>query len=367
MDGTYFYHSTPEVSHAVNNGEQLTDFKFSQFYINETSVDLTIILRNNLPILSPKVLGSNRDNKRLTVRNIYQFRSNEQIVRTIENINHYQKTYSGNNDLELIKSILMTNYNNDRFTSNCSITIDYKIDLDIILEHKHIYNPETDILIKLGAYNEAHPHPFSHEGHSINDYKESIKNKKVSGVFIELIDNENNINNRYTYMAKQLISIPVLKDKNKKSGVYFTKAEYDRLDEAHVTPSYYTYDEAENMLGIYKTREDAVTNGNPETIIKADLANKEKEILQIKHETSLRDLENKRIIGDMELEIERLKRSNALVKEDLEINKARRNDYYEDRSVTRKDNQEFIKYAPAAIAGLLTIFAIYNSTKDKKG
>ncbi len=351
-----------------------SDYKFSEYYINETSSDITIVRRNNLPILVNKALGSNRDKKQIIIKNVFTFRSNEQIVATINNITEYQKTYDNKQeDLENIKKILLLNYNTDRFCSNISVVIDYPINIATIKENNVIYVPNLDLLISLGTFNVTYPHPFSQEGSAMTDYTKLIKDKKVSGMFIELIDNENNIKNRYMYVAKQLLEIPVRKDKNRESGVYFTRAIYDRLDDVHIKPEYYGYDKAESELGIYKTKEEATTGGNPETISKKELINKEQELIDAKHKLSMNDMVNKEKISSLEVEIENLKKRNAVLKEEFEHKKVEietksmeRKDHYEERSVVRKDNQEFIKYAPAVITGMIAMFAIYNSSKSSK-
>lgn len=355
-----------KIGETTATGESLSgDYKFSQYYVNESSVDITITQRNNLPIIVNKAIGHNRDKKQITVKNVFSFKSNEQIVATINNINEYQKTYENKQeDLENIKKILILNYNNDRFCSNISIVINYGIDISIIKENNVVYVPNLDLLINLGTYNNAYPHPFSSEGHGMKEYNDLIKDKKISGIFIELVDNENNIKNRYMYVAKQLLEIPVRKDKNRESGVYFSKATYDRLDEIHIKPEYYNYDKAEVELGLYKTKEEANTGGNPEHISKNELIIKEQELIDARHKMAINDLKNKELVGSLELELEKIKKDNAKLKEEYEERKYKRTDYYEEKSAVRKDNQEFLKYAPAAIAGLIGIFAIYNSTKD---
>lgn len=365
MTDITYKHLQPFVTQTTNVAENNAEFKFTQYYINESSYEITVTLRNNLPIVIAKSLGKNKDNKKFIIRNVYSFRNSEQIISTINNITEHQKIYSDKQEeLSIIKKILLTNYNNDRFISSVNVYIDYQLEINDIRELDILYLPEADILVNFGCYNTSYPHPFSSEGTALFEYTEVIKNKKISGIFAEIIDNENNIKNRYMYVAKQLLELPVKKDKNKASGVYFSKANNDRLDEVHIKPEFYSFDKAEEELGLYKTKEEALTGGNPEHISKQDLINKEQELIELKHRLNKTDIENKETINTLELKLEKLKKENSSIKEKHEKRKIVRNDYYEEKSQIRKDNSEFIKYAPAAIAGLLAVLAIYNSSKN---
>jgi len=197
----------------------------------------------------------------------------------------------------------------------------------------------------------------------MNEYRELIKEKKVSGIFLELIDNENNIKSRYIYVAKQLLEIPVRKDPNRPSGVYFTKAAYDRVNDVHINPEFYSYEDSEKELGLYKTKEEANTGGNPELINKNLLAEKEKELVDAKHRLESIVSNNKERINQLETELELKKKETAAIKEEYEEKKIKRTDYYEERSSVRKDSNEIVKFIPAVIAGAVAAFAIISSRK----
>lgn len=382
-ESLYFYHTNPSLVYELNNGENTIDFKTNQFYINNTSSDVTVVLRNNFPITVSKASGGYGRGKDLTIRTVYQFNSHDRIIKTINAIHEYKKHYNNNQpELEMLLDTLIKMFDGNKDIRNVSISIDRNIDVTSLKEHRCVYAPDNDILLQYGEYDASQPHPFSIEGHAISEYKEFINTRKTSGVFVELVDNENNIKSRYMYVAKNFMEIPVRKDKNRPSGVYFTTAEFDRLDDIHIDPKFYSFEEGESELGLYKTKEEAMSGGNPENISKSEARQNEAAIIEakqelekvkteaklkeihraeelnaLKHEQEARQAELKEKIIDLEFILEAKKKQTAELKEEVDARKAKRGDYYEERSHSRKDTSELLKFAPAVLLGAIGVFA----------
>lgn len=369
-DKIIFHYVEPVKGFDTNSGEHLTDFRVSQFYINNTNEDVTVVLRNNLPITVEKNSGGYQSSKWFVIRTIYHFNRKQKIINTVNNINEYQKVYGKKQeDLEIIRQSLVHAFDDNPNVNITSVIIDFKIDISLIKDKGVIYSPDTDTLLVFRGLDLNYPHPFSNEGQAINEYHELVKERRTSGIFVELIDNENNINNRYMYVANQLLEIPVQKDKNKKSGVYFTKAVHDRFNDIHLTPEFFEFDKAVDYIGLFKTKEEAISGGNPELITKTELAKLEKELAEAKHIQGIEQIEIKRKLAQSDTELENIKRENARLKEEIEIKKSmrtdnfeersnRRSDYYEERSYGRKDSTEFLKMAAVALTTAIGMLAI---------
>lgn len=371
-----FHHSEPVVINSVGNRDHLASFKVSQYYENNSNEDIVVTLRNNLPIKVPRQLNGFNSSKVFSIKTCYTFNSNNTIVDTINSITEVLKNYNDQNeDLALIRTTLLSNYNNDRHTNHCNIVIERTIEISYLKQNEIVYMPECDILVCFRNLDLSVPHPFSNNGQIVSEYHSFISERKVSGVFIELVDNENNIGNRYMYVAKQLLEIPVRKDHNKKSGVYFTKAINDRVDDIQIQPEFYDFDKAEDYLGLYKTKEEAMTGGNPETISKTKLKQLEHDLLETKLDSERDKIERDELIEKLRKEVELTKLETVRAKEEAEQAKAarnehydsrsqRRSDYYEERSYTRKDTHELIKYLPGIAIGIIGAVAYVNSKKD---
>jgi hypothetical protein len=373
-----FHHIDPVIINSVSNRDNLALFKVTQYYENNTNEDIVVVLRNNLPIKVPRYLNGFNSSKSFSIKTSYTFNSNSGIVEAINIITEILKTYSDNNeDLLLINKALLSNYNNDRHTNYCNIVIERTIDINFLKQEETVYMPECDVLVCFRNVNLKVSHPFSNNGQIISEYHNFVSDRKVSGVFVELIDNENNIGNRYMYVAKQLIEIPVRKDPNKKSGVYFTKATNDRINDIQIKPEFYEFDKSEDYLGLYKTKEEAMTGGNPDHISKTKLKQLEHDLLEARLDSERDKLERDSEISKLNKEVEKAKLETIKTKEEFEKSKAyrnnyydsasqHRNDYYEQRSYNRKDAHEMVKYLPSIAIGIIGALVYVNSKSAQK-
>jgi hypothetical protein len=371
-----FHHSEAKISDGLNLKENLASFKISQFYENNTNEDVVVLLRNNLPIRVPKHVTGFSHGKTFNIKTAYTFNSHNTIIDTINGSTEILKNYSTQNeDLHLIKTALLNNYNNDRHTNYCCVVIERQVDLQTLKQDEVLYMPECDTLLCFRNIDLSKPHPFSENGQAISEYHKFISNRKVSGVFVELIDNENNIGNRYMYVAKQLVEIPARKDPNKKSGVYFTKAVNDKFDDIQIQPEFYDFDNSEDYLGLYRTKEEAMTGGNPDNISKVELKQLEQKLLHAKLEHDREKVIRDREVSELQrnLEISKLETLRAreeadrakVVRADAYDQRSKiREDYYEDRSYQRKDTHELIKYLPGIALGIIGAVAYVKSQKS---
>lgn len=373
-DEIHFQYTKPLLNVHADTGEGGAEFRLTQFYINNTNENITVILRNNLPVFCAKHRHLLTGATTFTIRNVYQFNSYSSIIDTINQINDVVNAHGESDDLKLIKNVLVNAYDSDRNCNYARVCIDRKIDILDIKSNGSLYIPESDVLLQYNRLDVSIPHPFSKNGHAIAEYHRVAEDKKITGVFIELIDNENNIDKRYMYVANQIMEIPVTKDKTKESGVYFTKAINNKFNDVHIKPEFYTFDEATDYLGLFKTKEEANTGGNPKIVSQAKLAELEERLLQLKHNNQIEQSEKQAEITRLIHEVELAKAETIRVKQEAEVNKhkrddfyddrhKRRDDYYESRSYDRKDTHELIKYIPGIVLGLVGAFAYVQSSK----
>lgn len=363
----------------VNTKEYDTEFRITQLYVNNTNEDICVIHRNNLPIVIRKAVGYFGGLGTFVIRNIYHFKGQEQIVNTINNLQHLKKKCSIQaNELDIILSALLKAYDNDPRVVNYSVAIDKEVPVKTLRNHSSVYVPEADVMLCDARSTMQCLHPFSEEGRIHYDYHGLVQERRVSGVFLELIDNENTVKTRYMYLAKQLIEVPAKQDRSKASGLYFTLADHDKLNEVHLKPRHLSFEEAEAQVGLYKTQEEALSGGNPEILSRTEEERAKRELADLKRKVDLEKAENDRLRADSErqllelnrhLEIE--KQQSTRLKEELEAKKlirtdfyedrkSHRSDEYEDRSYRRKDDHELLKIAGIAAA---TGFSVYMAMK----
>jgi predicted nucleic acid-binding protein len=139
---------------------------------------------------------------------------------------------------------------------------------------------------------------------------------------------------------------------------------------------------------MYRTQEEATSGGDANVIsqtvrAKADKESREarieleriktqaaiddtqrtKELAELKHQQQKQELTYKTQISELEHRLEATKRINTEVKEDVDIRKNQRSDYYDERSYQRKDSSELIKYIPAILLGVGGLFTYMGKFK----
>lgn len=376
---------TPDQVYDTNTKENDTEFKVVQFYVNNTNEDICVVHRNNLPIVIRKAVGYFGGLGTFAIRNVYHFKGQEQIINTINNLQHLKKKCSIQaNELDLVLTALLKAYDSDHRITSYSVAVDKEVPVKTLRNHSAIYVQEADVMLCDARSTMQCLHPYSEEGMIHYDYHGMVEERRVSGVFLELIDNENTVKTRYMYVAKQLIEIPAKQDKSKVSGLYFTLADHDKLNEVHLEPKHLSFDQAEKEVGLYKTREEALSGGNPEVLSRTEEERVKRELAELKRQVDIEKAETDRLKNEQEqrllemnrqLEIE--KQQSKRLQEELDAKKLIRADYYEDRkldrsdryedrSYQRKDDHELLKMAGIAVATGFSVYLAMNRSKSKK-
>lgn len=358
---TEFMRSDSSRSYDFNTMENTTDLKVTQFYINNTNRRIRVINRSNY-VHTVVPSGGFSDN--FIVRQIYKFNGSTTIVSAINSLNDIiDRSKVKLTELEILRDALTEAYRNSHGSPLCTydVTIDKTISGKRIRSTQSVYITEADLLIQDETFPGGIVHPFSEQGIHEQGISDFVSGKKTSGVLLELIDNENKINTRYIYVAKKVMSIPTHKDSQRASGVYCTRIDHDHFDTEFVT-EYFTYEEAEVELGIFRTEEDAISGGDPELLARIAEDTIRKELAEMKARTEREKLESDQRIRLLQEELEERKMRRN---DHYDDKRHRRDDYYEDRSHVRKDNSEFWKLTTGMLVTILTVFVAVQKTQKK--
>ncbi len=354
-----------------NTGEQHANFRTTVFYENKSSEDITIVQRNNLPVIIP---GSNEFRSRegvLIIRTAYNFNGKNTIVSTINALDFmHQHHKMMNKELLVIREMLLDYYHKNNVHSNirnCVINIDREVPCRYIRNHGAVYITDADVMVISDHIKEHIPHPYSSEGVTLDNYNRIASQNSTNGIFIDLIDNENKISNRYMYVAKQVIEVVPRVDKSRASGLYLVRTETDSHGYTHMEPEFVDLEVAEESVGLYPTQEEAITGGDPDSIIRIEQA--KLKLGETRAEIELSEFKRKANIEKQEYEREKNRSDENLriLQAKLDEAKAVRTDYYEDRSHVRKDSSEAWKYiATAAVTGLGLYAAFLKANQQSK-
>jgi len=413
-------------------GDNCPNFKESIFFINNSDHTFTVVMRNNLLIKvktamtnilhSNNMLGKNTfiNTNTFIIRRILDFNDNDTLKCTLSNINEFKRLFANKNyELDLIHKQIRDLLEGDYLASRKRIVLDYIFDTRELIDHGNFYARDTDILIH-HVDSDLIPHPYSVEGSGIVELKDQVKDRKRSGVLIDIIDNSNVISNRYITLANNVFKIPVHNDTTKPDGVYVTFLQSDNLGNTDIQPVHYNFEEAEEIIGLCRTKEEAISAGDTseknkqhtlalerklldakneheqlkmvlnETKTKLELNKlereeainqtkfeRDRELSEYRHRLEIEITKNAEIqrnsdlaLNDLKHKLEKSKIKAQKTKEKLEKKQVKRkieyedhsrvrDDYYETRSYERKDSYESVKTAGLIAAGCLGLYAVF--------
>jgi hypothetical protein len=392
--------SETKVVNEQNTKELHSPFRKTMFFINDTTEDVVVVNRNNLPVFVRRAVNGVVHSKEFIVRSIYKFQNNAVIVEVINMLTEYQKLNgSGNEELETIRLVLTEAFDTNRSIFSCEIVVDSRYPISNLSKLKVCYAPCVDLLLMSKDYHANIHHPYSAEGRTVRQFKDMGLENIYSGATIQVVDNDNRYGKRFIKMGKSLIEVEPIKDPSRSNGVYYT--ELKSKDGSMTTiPSILGLDEAQDKLGLYPTAEQALSDDQAEQLSKQKLlimqneleaskasnsilleqAKKETEAMRAANEMKTAELnetrftfeqtllETKKLVAELEtkakmakMEYEMLKdklNTETVVLEDNIKQKSRvRDDYYDSRSAERKDSSEYLKMAGAGLVTGLGVWA----------
>lgn len=314
-------------------------------FVNRTPYHMVVVDRNSIPVsLPPAPSGTDLRNPGVEVRICYSFYSGlgyRHIQECLELIGNFLKD-DGDERSKILEATIERNNEN---VGGFRVVIRRHIRQVDITGHKAVYDVATDFMVCVHNAYLTFVHPESKEGRNNKDLSDYVKGRP-NGRLIEIVDNNKEIRERFMFSANTVVRVPCVQDLERDDGIYVTNVEDKGLSTSDIDTKKYSFEEGCAKFGLYPTREEAMTNGNPERISKANIIEKEREILELKNEQARRDAEIDKERTERKAEIDRLT-------DELNRKSARRKDHYEERSYERKDNSEIIKIFAAVVGGFV--------------
>lgn len=263
-----------------------------------------------------------------------------------------------------------------------------------------LYLSNLDIVVARLNPSYVPYHPYSEAGIRKRLVAEDpdINTHGRFGYRIEIVDNCQRFGQRFININNEVFKLLPERDPDRRDGVYRYSTGPVNGDTSLTSPvsQFFSFEEAEQELGLFRTFVEAKTLGDVVANRKKELDEyalsiKEEEA-RLKHEKLEREeafekhrrsLEEARLRDDDErrqkehnwkLREQEYQERAALLKEEIARLEHQRNlasmerkDYYDERSHNRKDSSEFIKYLPTLVttiaAIVATIYSINNGGK----
>ncbi|QTH80224.1 hypothetical protein PA10_00024 [Pseudomonas phage pPa_SNUABM_DT01] len=243
-------------------------------------------------------------------------------------------------------------YNNTR--QSLSASVEYVIyHRDIQDAAGRCYMPDVDLLVEFLADHGA-VHPFDKVKRD-----EAMVQSIAPGVgestfvfMVKLVDNSQHVQRatRYVNLGGDIFMLPIERDLNYQTGVHVVSRSPIRDGEVvtDIIARTYTFEEADEKLGLRRTIEDAIQGGPLNDMVKAI----------IERETTLKKVEEVKLRGEQvgdDITLQRLRNEGALSRAQQDKEAAMRRNYV-----------EWAKTGVALLGAAITIYGILSKLRSDK-
>lgn len=373
-----FHFSEPVRSPSLCDRNVTNGITITTDYINYTMQDVIIALRCGVKMKVPKIVQygnaiSYKENVFIT-RVTYSFynSNSDELFRALSEVKENITDKAINIMHEELQNFIK-NKSFGRVPTNFVISIDYPVHLnDIIKNGGLVYSNEGDVIVSTRTLEETPMHPFTRESRYLSQIKEhAAKHKSKEIQFsIKIIDNHASMSVKFYNIGNKVYKVVPYSDLTMEEGIYFSGDEPVKSihqSEGKVVMQHPL--EAATTLGLFSTIEDALTSGDPAVLRKNMLAELEHENLMAKktieankiaYEQFKIDIEKEKKLWDMSIDLVNAARDKLIKDQEREagMEELRIKGKYEKESHARKNTTEILKFIPAAVAAISTIFSI---------
>jgi hypothetical protein len=255
-----------------------------------------------------------------------------------------------------------------------------KITLADLEKHRNeIYVHDHDVVVSLFRGVEAGPHPYSNEGRAL-DLTTSMErgvSKRAFCETIQIVDNSGKYGDRFINRNKNVYRIEASQDASREDGVWVIRNkpfENTRLPST-IGWRKYTFEEADEILELYKTYAEAEHCGDAEYRKKQELLALEATLTREKTDLSEQKLRHLREQHNWEVEQSRLQSSferqqagyaDEQFRAKMELD--RQKHFYERQMLDiksnferRKDTADWMKQVPAVLGAIAVAWLGYRT------
>jgi hypothetical protein len=344
-----------------------TPVEYREAFINNLGVPVTMLWRNGLKFVLPPEPDINHNT--LVIRVFITVRAS-----AYRGVVDFLSQLADNATPELkVFQEAFTISANGNFWQGGEVVLDYAVSLTQLKElGGTVYFSEVDKVLSLEPVSEHISHPYSDEGrkHQVLMENPLELDEQGFGFSVQMVDNAGLCGLRYLNISKQVYKVTPKKDIRKRDGIYIVSnhSMSSKGGNGEFETRYYSFESAEDVLGLWRTYEDALYSGDLSLANKKELARLEQNVAEMrlekqgveqKHALELieRDKELKRVTALAEEESARVAKERAEFEYKESVKRQELKDHFEERSHVRKDQSEGLKFLPTLLVGLGAIFA----------
>lgn len=358
MSNLAYHHSSPRQAYLSLEEKSMYEAKVEKRiqFINRTHQPLTICERSNLRYTLPPSPLFNKEHEFIFrveyFFNTEKVRNNTQLLLDgLRNISEDLKVFL--NAFATAKTV--------RLRGGIEFTVEYAIPIRVLEDLGGLaYFKEIDVVISSGMAEECPNHPFSQENENSPQLRSVIDENAETSFAINIMINDphQHYGVRFINIGGEVYRLKNIGDFKRRSGV-----SVNRYVEGRLEHNFYSFEEADSKLHLFRTEDEAKFNGNTDVIVRRELVAAEHANLEMKRELEsartrlqVEETEFKRLTLVSERRREELESLRAEVDHARALQQASIKDHYEERSYQRKDSSEGMKMIPAIVVGIGALF-----------
>lgn len=348
-------------------------------FFNGTKYDLTVVDRTGVRIIIKRYPGLN--NSKFIAKTTWCIRR-DQIDNFLIGMEGYQ--YLNNEELNyLMQHAINSRRAGSRFQDDVRAVLEYEVhENEFSPDKQSMYMTNLDVVVSTTRLSNLPAHPFTvstvgmDSGRLMGDF-DDIHNATIKLVYI---DNTKKRGDRYVNLCGQIQKLVPKIDVNNSDGIYIytREQEIDAPESHYIKKNVVSVEDAEKVLGIYKTYEEAQYGGDPKNGIKLAILEAESSLTNTKNELAKKNLELERLTTESkakELEYKTLRddlqRTHDLLKASEENRKLlfsneiiTRKHEYDMKSLERKDYSDLVKFVPGLVIAFGAVVAAVLKVKN---
>lgn len=350
---------SPSHQHSVNES---CDVSIHTKFLNYSGRPITLGFRNGLVMSVPS--KQSRVSQAFVIREELYLSDNIKHSARDKLISHEGPK---SDDLRAFEDLFIGSYRDQ--IHGLSLKYDYEVTPRIMNDQGGtIYLVEQDIILSTKT-NDIPLHPFCYE--AMTKAPKGTRTLGENGLGVEIIDNQERIGPRYIRLMGKVVRVDAVKNALKRDGVYL---KYRGMMESANAASQDVVDfipaeDMQNAKWLYVSHAEARSAPEHEVELSYELKQLDLQGKKVTAETSLAkseqdreklDLERRNLLLQTQLDEEErrtrhfeneLKRRYDREDHQTRMDSMRSKDYYEERSVVRKDSSEMWKFIPTVVMG----------------
>ena len=346
---------TQENRHGVSPMEHRTT------YTNNLPVPITVVWRSGLKFTISPTRSMTCRKLLIRVEIIMDANVKNDVQQMLSTVDE-----TSSKELIALRDSLILQNNRNKY-AGATLLLEHPLTLKELQDHGGtVYYDDLDCVISLESMDQVLPHPYSELGKQQQIIASSPLGETGFGYSVEMIDNAGKHGERYLNIGNKVYKVTPKKNITRRDGIYVTsnnpiEGEFG-LNETIV--KFYSFEGAEEKLGLYQTYENALNLGDLSLARKQELIALETQVLSqkaelqsAKHrhdmlmiekdkETKAREAETKIKDDAHDRYVKEMQAAREKTEHDMALERQRMKDHYENKAHDRKESSESLKFIP---------------------